>query len=79
MVEDVLKCATWNIFGKLTDIENKNVLKNDLDRYKIDICCLQETYHPDSEFDGLNGSKFFCFGGKNAQPKEEVWTSILCI
>ena len=51
-----LVLASWNIHGKIGNAANLEQLRNDLKMKKIDIGCLQETYHDEdiclSESDG---------------------------
>ena len=51
-----LVLASWNIHGNIGNAANLEQLRNDLKMKKIDIGCLQETYHDEdiclSELDG---------------------------
>ena len=41
---DLINIASWNLNSKIRIEQNIDTLINDLNNYKVDIACLQETY-----------------------------------
>jgi len=37
------RIGTWNIYGKLTDPLQQELLERDMQQKNIDVCCIQET------------------------------------
>ena len=57
-----LTIATWNIHGNINNAANLEQLRNDLRKKKVDIGCLQETYHDEEIFSELDGHLIFVRG-----------------
>jgi exonuclease III len=68
---DYNRVATWNIQGKLNSDFDFKLLIGDLNKFKVDVCCLQETHtedfkkvYKDNEGKKVLG-KIICFEGQN--------------
>ena len=51
---DLINIASWNFGGKIRIEQNRDTLINDLNNYKVDIACLQETYQPTYNYESNN-------------------------
>ena len=54
-----LRVATFNVRGATKDYKKEN-LATDLERYKVDICCLQETKIRNGCDEELKGHRMIC-------------------
>lgn len=52
----ITKIATWNIQGGIHNTHDKEIPIEDLVKYGVDICCLQETHSEETYYPHNNGS-----------------------
>ena len=65
--ESKLVLASWNIHGDINNSANLEQMRNDLKFKKVDIGCLQETYHDEEVYSSeLNGHLIFVRGKDEA-------------
>jgi exonuclease III len=68
------KIATWNLQGGIKDNINCDTLIEDMEKYKIQIACLQETRCRNKNYDNDKG-KIICFeSDENTQPHSRYGT-----
>ena len=56
--------GTFNVRG-LNDKQKRAHLSNDIDNYKVDICCLQETKITEDIDTDINNNRLICFKSEN--------------
>ena len=60
-----LRVATFNVRGLTKDYKKEN-LATDVERYKVDICCLQETKISNGCDKEIKGHQIICLPSNNA-------------
>ena len=64
--EIFLNLATFNVRG-LRKESKRNNLADDLEKYKLDVCCLQETKLHEGLDRNVNNNRLICLPSESAQ------------
>lgn len=59
------RIGTWNIQGGLRTQYNMELLSEDMEKYKVQIACLQETHCENSNYTTDSNGHIICYGGLN--------------
>ena len=54
-----INIGTWNVHNKMGTKDNRDKLLTDMEKYNVDIACLQETCYFGEDFNNLYGNLTF--------------------